>query len=111
MKDWLMSLFYGIIVFVFIVASVVLVLSKYSESNWDYFNETFEKCCGGNICTDTWWNGTDCIYTMSDTNFIPLSSDIWWLPLFITLLCAVTLFVIAKYCLPKEEQQIKEKNK
>jgi H+/Cl- antiporter ClcA len=96
----------SILIFIGLLSTLILVVVIVLTQLGNTYSETYEKCCGGQTCSDTIWNGTDCEYTLGKQwRFLPPS----WIMIIIVL--GVALVLVVRFIVPKEEYYEKQNNR
>src|SRR3972149_3401569 len=79
---------------IFIIISIIVLNQMGIETN-EQQQLTYDKCCGGNQCSDTYYNSEtgDCTITSPDTNYISFNFNL--VTLAITFGVAIVLLIVA----------------
>ena len=103
MNKTFIVIFETVIVLGVIIGAIALVLSTWGHDAYNQQQQTFDNCCNGSPCSDTYWNGTACVSTIGqDTNWIPIQFSSWWLPLTAVFSAAAILTLVVYFITPNE---------
>lgn len=114
-KHTIFSILLGLGVLTIIGLAICSVLSAIPTS--DRIQLNYDKCCGGNPCTDTYYSEKDglCHSTFEHTSFYPWNSPLKTLMVVVILGVALTILLYIKFLTAKankmEQNQTKLKGK